>query len=88
MIRSVIPEEFFHPGRSLELNMVNEKKMLSVVCFCKQNTVPIYNVYQTNSVAFSYGLQTPLSITILRSRKTDIGYPFMLAAVINCHKSN
>ena len=60
--------ENFHPEKSLEQSMVNKVKMLSVVCFYKQNTIPIQNVYQTKNVVLKYELQTPLSVTILRSR--------------------
>ena len=38
---------------------------------------------------FNYGLQTPLSVTILRTKeKMGIGYPSVLAAMLNCHKKH
>ena len=71
--------------------------MLSVVCFYKQKHSTKFKlglyplganlVYQTNDVVLEFGLQTPLSITILRSKEMGTSYPFVLAAVLNCHNS-
>ena len=63
--------------------------MLSVVCLEQKHCTSLKNVYQTRWCGiFDYGLQTPLSIAILRTNNMGIGYPVLLAAVLNCHKKH
>ena len=58
-----------HPEMILEQSMVNKLKMLSVVCFYKQKHHTNLKCTPTSNVVFKYGLQTPLSVTILRLKE-------------------
>ena len=79
---------YFILKRCLKENMVSELRTLSVVCLEQKKLYQFKNEYQTRWCGiFDYELQTPLSVTILRTNNMGIGYPVLLAAVLNCHKS-
>ena len=55
---------------SLEQSMVNKLKNAQCCLFLQTKILYQFrDVHQTSSVAFNYGLQTPLSVTILGSKE-------------------
>ena len=81
----------FHPEKSQKENKNMISKMRNAQCCLFLQTKHCTNLgWCTKLIVWylNYGLQTPLSITILRSKeKIGIGCPFVLAAVLNCCKS-
>ena len=81
--------EIFRSERCLKEIMVSKFKMLSVVCLEQKHCTNLKMCTKLDGmVFFDYRLQTPLSVTILRTKKVGIGYPVLLAAVLNCHKKH